>query len=193
MPQVARRSRSSAARSSSRRRRSRVRNAVGNSSLRRLSRRYRPPRSAAGLRPLRFHDLRHSFGTMAVRAVPDHRRADLDGSRRHRDDAEVHPLRAAARGGGAARRARRRAARAGDAIARGWLTSSPAGPCEENKDVRAALSGAGWSVVRQKGSHEVWAQADFDQRIVIAGKDSDTVPVGTLGKKKKTPASRILR
>jgi len=35
-----------------------------------LSRRYRAAQKHAGLRPLRFHDLRHSFGTMAVRQFP---------------------------------------------------------------------------------------------------------------------------
>lgn len=35
-----------------------------------LSRRYRAAQERAGLRPLRFHDLRHSFGTMAVRQFP---------------------------------------------------------------------------------------------------------------------------
>jgi integrase len=35
-----------------------------------LSRRYRAAQKRAGLRPLRFHDLRHSFGTMAVRQFP---------------------------------------------------------------------------------------------------------------------------
>jgi integrase len=35
-----------------------------------LARRYRAAQKRAGLRPLRFHDLRHSFGTMAVRQFP---------------------------------------------------------------------------------------------------------------------------
>jgi integrase len=35
-----------------------------------LARRYRACQKRAGLRPLRFHDLRHSFGTMAVRQFP---------------------------------------------------------------------------------------------------------------------------
>jgi predicted RNA binding protein YcfA (HicA-like mRNA interferase family)/predicted RNase H-like HicB family nuclease len=49
------------------------------------------------------------------------------------------------------------------------------------REVRAALVGAGWVVVRQRGSHEVWAHSDRRERIVVAGKNSDTVPVGTLG------------
>lgn len=48
-------------------------------------------------------------------------------------------------------------------------------------DVRAALIDAGWQVVRQRGSHEVWAHPDREDRIVVAGKDRDTVPAGTLG------------
>lgn len=49
------------------------------------------------------------------------------------------------------------------------------------REIRRALLAAGWSVARQSGSHEVWAHPDHQQRIVVAGKDSDTVPVGTLG------------
>lgn len=48
------------------------------------------------------------------------------------------------------------------------------------RDVRKALSDAGWHVVRQRGSHEVWARFGAYRRIIVAGKDGDTVPVGTL-------------
>jgi predicted RNA binding protein YcfA (HicA-like mRNA interferase family) len=41
------------------------------------------------------------------------------------------------------------------------------------KEVRAALIDAGWTVVRQSGSHEVWSHPDLDVRIVVAGKGSD--------------------
>jgi len=34
--------------------------------------------------------------------------------------------------------------------------------------------------MRQRGSHEIWAHPDHENRIVVAGKDRDTVPVGTL-------------
>jgi integrase len=34
-----------------------------------LRRRYKRARDAAGLRPLRFHDLRHTFGSVAIRTV----------------------------------------------------------------------------------------------------------------------------
>ena len=35
-----------------------------------LRRRYRRALGRAGLKPLRFHDLRHTFGTLAVQAFP---------------------------------------------------------------------------------------------------------------------------
>ncbi|HEY1834641.1 MAG TPA: type II toxin-antitoxin system HicA family toxin [Solirubrobacteraceae bacterium] len=49
------------------------------------------------------------------------------------------------------------------------------------KDVRKALLDAGWRMVRQAGSHEIWAHDDRLARIVVAGKGNDSVPVGTLG------------
>jgi predicted RNA binding protein YcfA (HicA-like mRNA interferase family) len=48
------------------------------------------------------------------------------------------------------------------------------------KDVRAALAKAGWHPVRRRGSHEIWARFGTQRRIVVAGRDSDTVPAGTL-------------
>jgi predicted RNA binding protein YcfA (HicA-like mRNA interferase family) len=61
------------------------------------------------------------------------------------------------------------------------------------KDVRKALIDAGWLVVRQAGSHEIWAHPGNDARIVVAGKDSDTVPVGTLGSIRRTSGLEHLR
>lgn len=61
------------------------------------------------------------------------------------------------------------------------------------KDVRKALTHAGWRVVRQAGSHEVWARADHEARIVVAGKDRDTVPVGTLGSIRRASGLEHLR
>lgn len=61
------------------------------------------------------------------------------------------------------------------------------------KDVRRALIANGWSVVRQSGSHEVWAHPHRDDRIVVAGKDSDTVPVGTLGSIRRASGLEELR
>jgi predicted RNA binding protein YcfA (HicA-like mRNA interferase family) len=51
----------------------------------------------------------------------------------------------------------------------------------------------GWRVVRQAGSHEVWAHAEHEARIVVAGKDRDTVPVGTLGSIRRASGLEHLR
>ena len=48
-------------------------------------------------------------------------------------------------------------------------------------------------MVRQRGSHEVWAHAGHEARIVIAGKNSDTVPVGTLGSIRRASGLEHLR
>jgi predicted RNase H-like HicB family nuclease/predicted RNA binding protein YcfA (HicA-like mRNA interferase family) len=48
------------------------------------------------------------------------------------------------------------------------------------REVRSALNEAGWHVVRQRDSHEVWGKPGESARIVVAGKDSDSVPAGTL-------------
>jgi predicted RNA binding protein YcfA (HicA-like mRNA interferase family) len=61
------------------------------------------------------------------------------------------------------------------------------------KDVRKAFIDAGWRVVRQSGSHEVWAHTDHEARIVVAGKDRDTVPVGTLGSIRRASGLEHLR
>ncbi|HEX4009403.1 MAG TPA: type II toxin-antitoxin system HicA family toxin [Solirubrobacteraceae bacterium] len=61
------------------------------------------------------------------------------------------------------------------------------------RDVRQALLTAGWQLVRQRGSHEVWAHPDRPDRIVVAGKPSDTVPVGTLASIRKASGLDHLR
>lgn len=61
------------------------------------------------------------------------------------------------------------------------------------KEIRAALMEAGWTVVRQRGSHEVWAHSGHATRIVVAGKDSDSVPVGTLGSIRRASGLENLR
>jgi len=61
------------------------------------------------------------------------------------------------------------------------------------KDVRRALTDAGWRVVRQAGSHEIWAHPGREERIVVAGKNSDTVPVGTLGSIRRASGLEHLR
>jgi predicted RNA binding protein YcfA (HicA-like mRNA interferase family) len=48
------------------------------------------------------------------------------------------------------------------------------------KEVRRILSLNGWTKVRQTGSHETWRSSDGTRSVTVAGKNSDTVPVGTL-------------
>lgn len=61
------------------------------------------------------------------------------------------------------------------------------------REVRAALEASGWTVVRQRGSHEIWAHTERAGRIVVAGKDSATVPPGTLGSIRRTSGIEDLR
>ncbi len=61
------------------------------------------------------------------------------------------------------------------------------------RDVRTALTDAGWQVLRQRGSHEVWGKPGEDARIVVAGKGSDTVPVGTLSSIRRASGLEHLR
>jgi predicted RNA binding protein YcfA (HicA-like mRNA interferase family) len=60
-------------------------------------------------------------------------------------------------------------------------------------EIRRALLDAGWQVIRRRGSHEIWEHPDRDQRLVVAGKDSDTVPVGTLGSIRRASGLEHLR
>jgi predicted RNA binding protein YcfA (HicA-like mRNA interferase family) len=61
------------------------------------------------------------------------------------------------------------------------------------REVRGALRKAGWEVLRQRGSHEVWGKPGENARIVVAGKDSDTVPVGTLSSIRRASGLEQLR
>ena len=61
------------------------------------------------------------------------------------------------------------------------------------REVRSALKADGWEVLRQRGSHEVWGRADEKVRIVVAGKDSNTVPVGTLSSIRRASGLEHLR
>jgi HicA toxin of bacterial toxin-antitoxin, len=54
----------------------------------------------------------------------------------------------------------------------------------------STLAGA-WA--SQRGSHELWAHPEREQRIVVAGKDSDTVPVGTLASIRRASGLEHLR
>ena len=60
-------------------------------------------------------------------------------------------------------------------------------------DVRLALSSAGWRVLRQRGSHEIWGHPEHPSRIVVAGKESQTVPAGTLSSIRKASGLDHLR
>ena len=48
------------------------------------------------------------------------------------------------------------------------------------REVRIALMRAGWTKLRQRGSHEIWGSRDGTRGTTVAGRDSDTVPPGTL-------------
>jgi predicted RNA binding protein YcfA (HicA-like mRNA interferase family) len=61
------------------------------------------------------------------------------------------------------------------------------------REVRAALGEAGWEVLRQRGSHEVWGKPSEVTRIVVAGKNSDTVPAGTLASIRRASGLEELR
>jgi predicted RNA binding protein YcfA (HicA-like mRNA interferase family) len=55
------------------------------------------------------------------------------------------------------------------------------------------LIAAGWRVVRQRGSHEVWAHTQRPVRIVVAGKNRDAVPSGTLASIRRASGLEHLR
>jgi predicted RNA binding protein YcfA (HicA-like mRNA interferase family) len=55
------------------------------------------------------------------------------------------------------------------------------------------LRSAGWVRIRQSGSHETWQSPDSAQRVTVAGKDSDTVPTGTLAAMRRATGLSDLR
>jgi predicted RNA binding protein YcfA (HicA-like mRNA interferase family) len=61
------------------------------------------------------------------------------------------------------------------------------------REVRKALIDAGWHALRQRGSHEVWAHPDREEHVVVAGRESDTVPVGTLSSIRRASGLEQLR
>jgi predicted RNA binding protein YcfA (HicA-like mRNA interferase family) len=61
------------------------------------------------------------------------------------------------------------------------------------REVRREFESAGWQIVRHRGSHEVWAHPDRQERIVVAGKASATVPAGTLGSIRRASGLEDLR
>jgi predicted RNA binding protein YcfA (HicA-like mRNA interferase family) len=61
------------------------------------------------------------------------------------------------------------------------------------REVRRALRKAGWAKVRQAGSHETWESADGARAVTVAGRDSDTVPPGTLAAIRRASGLENLR
>jgi len=61
------------------------------------------------------------------------------------------------------------------------------------REVRKILRSAGWRLIRQRGSHEIWAHPERSERIVVAGKNSDTVPIGSLASIRRTSGLKGLR
>ena len=61
------------------------------------------------------------------------------------------------------------------------------------REVRKRLRGAGWSIVRSSGSHETWRAPDGTRSVTVAGKDSDTVPPGTLAAMRRATGLDDLR
>lgn len=58
---------------------------------------------------------------------------------------------------------------------------------------RFPASDGGWARVHQAGSHQTWESADGSRVVTVAGKDSDTVPVGTLGAIRRATGLKDLR
>jgi predicted RNA binding protein YcfA (HicA-like mRNA interferase family) len=61
------------------------------------------------------------------------------------------------------------------------------------REVRRRLQEEGWVPVRERGSHEVWRSPAGDRIVTVAGKDSDSVPVGTLAAMRRTTGLDDLR
>ena len=61
------------------------------------------------------------------------------------------------------------------------------------REVRKLLKAGGWARVRQTGSHETWESPDGTRSVTVAGKDSDTVPAGTLGAMRRSTGLEQLR
>ncbi|MCX6409480.1 MAG: type II toxin-antitoxin system HicA family toxin [Actinobacteria bacterium] len=61
------------------------------------------------------------------------------------------------------------------------------------RQVRVALISAGWTKVRQSGSHETWSGPTGHGRVIVAGKNSDTVPGGILASIRRNTGVEDLR
>jgi len=60
-------------------------------------------------------------------------------------------------------------------------------------EVRVVLRGAGWQRIRSRGSHEMWRSPDGRHTVTVAGKNSDSVPVGTLAAMRRATGLDDLR
>jgi predicted RNA binding protein YcfA (HicA-like mRNA interferase family) len=61
------------------------------------------------------------------------------------------------------------------------------------REIRRLLRAAGWTQIRQTGSHETWRSADGTRLVTVAGKDSNTVPAGTLAAMRRSTGMDDLR
>jgi len=61
------------------------------------------------------------------------------------------------------------------------------------REVRIVLREAGWRLARQRGSHEVWIHPENPRLVIVAGKNSDTVAVGTLSSIRRASGLEQLR
>jgi predicted RNA binding protein YcfA (HicA-like mRNA interferase family) len=64
---------------------------------------------------------------------------------------------------------------------------------KKHREVRKVLRAEGWVKVRQAGSHEIWEDEEGVRTVTVAGKDSDTVPVGTLAAMRRSTGIDELR
>lgn len=61
------------------------------------------------------------------------------------------------------------------------------------RQVKAALTLAGWAKVSQRGSHEKWRSADGRRTTVVHGGPSDTMTPGTLASIRRQTGLDYLR
>ena len=61
------------------------------------------------------------------------------------------------------------------------------------RQVRAALVLAGWLKVSPRGSHEKWRSPDGRRTAIVYGKDSGTMPAGTLASIRRQTGLDYLR
>jgi predicted RNA binding protein YcfA (HicA-like mRNA interferase family) len=48
------------------------------------------------------------------------------------------------------------------------------------RELRRLLNDLGYRLDRQRGSHQIWVHPELPGSVVVAGKDSGDVPIGTL-------------